>query len=137
MDILPQNRSTIVYVALVVLLVAGLAMGIALFALQARGPIGAAEFVVETGTSVECPVGTGAPVCYRFDVTNAGAGAGPVECLALPAGGGTVVFTASGSDVYRSDGPVAIGDMYSLYTEVRADGGMTAGRPEVACAAAG
>ena len=134
MQVFPQNTSTIWYMALVVLLAAGLAIGIALFALQARGPVGAAEFVVETGSAVDCPAGSGAPVCYRFDVTNAGAGAGELECLVMPIGGGKAVFTASGSEVYRSEGPVTVGDTYPLYTEVRASGGETeVGRPDVAC----
>ena len=134
MQMLPRNSSTIWYMALVVLLAAGLAIGIALFALQARGPVGAAEFVVETGSAVDCPAGSGAPVCYRFDVTNAGAGPGALECTVMPIGGGDAVFTASSTAVYRSEGPVTVGDTYSLYTEVRAAGDEAeVGRPGLAC----
>jgi hypothetical protein len=133
-QLIPQNRSTIGYMALVVLLVAGLAIGVALFTLQARGSVGSADLVVASGEAVDCPSGSGAPVCYRFDVTNAGGGAEPMECLVIPAGGGEAIFTASESDLYRSDGPVAVGDTYSLYTEITAgDGEADVGRPEVAC----
>ena len=45
-QLLPQNRSTIWYMALVVLLVSGLAIGVALFVLQARGPVADPEFTV-------------------------------------------------------------------------------------------
>lgn len=133
---MPQNRSTIGYMALVVLLIAGLAIGAALLVLQTRGSVGSADLLVAPASAVDCPEGSGAPVCYVFDVTNAGGGAEPMECLAIPAGGGRVVFTASESDLYRSDEAVAVGDTYSLYTEVTpADGETEVGRPEVVCRA--
>jgi hypothetical protein len=133
-QLVPQNRSTIGYMALVVLLVAGLAIGVALFVLQTRGSVGSAELVVAAGTPVDCPAGSGAPVCYVFDVTNAGGGAEPMECIVVAAEGGTAVFTASGSELYQSDGPISVGDTYSLYTEVSAGEGSTeVGRPEVVC----
>ena len=136
-QLVPQNRSTIGYMALVVLLVAGLAIGVALFVLQTRGPVGSADLLVAPAAPVDCPRGTGAPVCYVFDVTNAGGGAEPMECLVVPAGGGKAIFTASESDLYQSDGPVAVGDTYSLYAEVTpAEGETEVGRPEVVCRAA-
>ena len=133
-QLVPQNRSTIGYMALVVLLAAGLAIGVALFVLQTRGSVGSADLLVAPAAPVDCPRGTGAPVCYVFDVTNAGGGAEPMECLVVPAGGGKAIFTASGSDLYQSEGPVAVGDTYSLYTEVTpAEGETEVGRPEVVC----
>jgi len=133
-ELLPQNRSTLVYVALVVLLIGGLAMGIALFVLQARGPVADAEFTVAAPQAVDCPSGSGVPVCYRFDVTNTGAGVGAVRCGVVSADAGNAVFTASGSSLYESDGPVAVGDTYSLYVEVEAtDGKNVVERPSVGC----
>jgi hypothetical protein len=133
-QLVPQNRSTIGYMALVVLLVAGLAIGVALFVLQTRGSVGSADLVVAPGTAVDCPDGSGAPVCYVFDVTNAGGGAEPMECIVVAAAGGKATFTASGSELYQSDGPVSVGDTYSLYTEVSpAEGESEVGRPEVLC----
>lgn len=133
-QVLPQNRSTLVYVALVTLLITGLAVGVALFVLQARGPGNDAEFAVAAGEPVDCPTGSGVPVCYRFDVTNSGGGASELECVAVPSDGGTAVFSASGSETYRSDGPVEVGDTYSLYVEAAPTGeGREVGRPEVAC----
>ena len=133
-QLVPQNRSTIGYMALVVLLVAGLAIGVALFVLQTRGSVGSADLVVAPGTAVDCPQGSGAPVCYVFDVTNAGGGGEPMECIAVAAEGGKAIFTASESELYQSDGPVAVGDTYSLYTEVTpAEGETDVGQPEVIC----
>jgi hypothetical protein len=138
MQLMPQNRSTIWYMALVVMLFGGLAAGVALFVLQARGPVADAEFIVAVPQAVDCPTGSGVPVCYRFDVTNAGGGGDAMRCVVAPTGGGTAVFTASGTSEYQSDGPVAVGDTYSLYTEVEAaDGGSVVERPSVGCGTAG
>ena len=134
MELLPQNRSTIGYMALVVLLVAGLAIGLALFAMQARAPLAHADFTVATGEGVECPVGSGVPTCFRFDVTNTGAGAGQLECIVVPTGDGAAVFTASGQDRYLSSGPVPVEATYPLYTEVKpATGETKVEMPAVAC----
>ncbi|MGZ8631385.1 MAG: hypothetical protein ACXWZF_10540 [Actinomycetota bacterium] len=115
------------------LLAAGLAMGIALFVLQTRGPSSDARFMVATPEAVDCPVGSGKPVCYRYDVTNAGSGVAPLRCVIVPPAAGTAVFTATGTTVYDSPGPVAAGDMYSLYTEVEADERAEVERPTVGC----
>ena len=137
-QLLPRERSTVWYVALVTVLGAGLAIGVLLFVLQARGPGADAEFLVAAPQAVDCPSGSGVPVCYRFDVTNTGGGGGAMRCLVSPLGGGSAVFTASGTSVYESDGPVAVGDTYSLYTEVEAgDGGSVVERPTMACESAG
>lgn len=136
MELFPQNRSTIGYLALVVLLAAGLAIGLALFALQARAPLAHAEFTVAAGEGVECPVGSGAPTCFRFDVMNTGAGAGRLECIVAPQGDGdgSAVFTASGEDRYLSAGAVPVEATYPLYTEVTQTAGSTqVEEPAVAC----
>ena len=138
MELAPQNRSTVGYLALVVLLAAGITIGLALFVIQARGPLADAEFSVAAGEGVECPAGSGVPTCFRFDVTNAGAGEGRLECMVVPQKGTSAVFTASGSDRYLSTGLVPVGDTYPMYTEVEPLGGNdTVRSPTVVCAAAG
>jgi hypothetical protein len=129
----PASRSSLVYMALVTLLAAGIAVAFALFVLQTRGPGTDAEFVVADAEAVECPLGSGKPVCYRFDVTNAGSGVAPLRCVIAPPESGTAVFTASGTSVYESDGPVAEGDTYSLYVEVEADDEAEVAQPSLGC----
>jgi hypothetical protein len=123
--------------ALVTVLAAGLAIGVALFVLQTRAPTTDARFEVAAARAVDCPLGTGKPVCYRFDVTNAGPGVAPLRCVVVPPAAGTAVFTASGTTIYDSPGPVAVGDVYSLYTEVEAGEEDTVERPSVGCSAIG
>ena len=136
-QVLPASRSSLVYVALVTLLAAGLAIGVALFVLQTRAPSTDARFEVAAAQAVDCPLGSGKPVCYRFDVTNAGPGVAPLRCVVVPPTSGTAIFTASGTTVYDSPGPVAVGDVFSLYTEVEADEEATVERPSVGCSAVG
>ncbi len=45
----------------------------------------------------ECPVGSGAPACFRFDVTNTGQADGVATCFAMAATGTEAVF-ANGAD---------------------------------------
>lgn len=136
MKTVPASRSSLVYIALVTLLAAGIAIAFALFVLQTRGPGSDAEFVIADPEAVECPLGSGKPVCYRFDVTNAGSGVAPLRCVIAPPPSGTAVFTASGTSVYESDGPVAQGDTYSLYTEVEAGDDAEVAQPTLGCGVA-
>jgi hypothetical protein len=137
-QLLPQNRSTLGYLALVTLLFSGIAIGIMLFFLQAQGGSAtAAEFAVAAPQAVECPADATAPGCYRFDVANTGGGAVPMRCLLTPADDGTAAFLATGTPLYESDGAVAVGDTYALYTEVEPEGGGTVTQsPTLECAAA-
>jgi hypothetical protein len=136
-QLLPQNRSTLGYLALVTLLFGGMAIGVMLFFLQAQG--GSApqvEFAVAAPQAVECPADSTAPGCYRYDVANTGGGAVPMRCLLTPADGSTAAFLATGTAVYESDGAVAVGDTYALYTEVEpAGGGTVTQSPTLECAA--
>ena len=138
MQLLPQNRSTLGYLALVTLLFSGIAIGIMLFFLQAQGGSAtAAEFAVAAPQAVECPADATAPGCYRFDVANTGGGAVPMRCFLTPADGDTAAFLATGTTLYESDGAVAVGDTYALYTEVEPEGGGTVTQsPTLECAAA-
>jgi hypothetical protein len=136
-QLLPQNRSTVGYLALVTLLFGGVAIGVMLFFLQAQG--GSAprvEFAVSAPQAVECPADSSAPGCYRSDVANTGGGSVAMRCLVSPADTGTAVFLATGTTVYESDGAVAVGDTYALYTEVEpAGGGTVTQSPTLECAA--
>jgi hypothetical protein len=124
--------------ALVTLLVAGLAIGVMLFVLQARAPVAQAEFAVSAPQAVDCPADSTAPACYRFDVANTGGGAVAMRCLVSPADDGTAVFLATGTTEYESDGAVAVGDTYALYTEVEPGGGGTLTEsPTVGCGTTG
>jgi len=136
-QLLPQNRSTVGYLALVTLLFGGLAIGVMLFFLQAQGGSSpTVEFAVTAPQAVDCPADSTAPGCYRFDVANTGGGAIPMRCLVSPADTGTAVFLATGTTVYESEGEVAVGDTYALYTEVEpAGGGTVTESPTVECAA--
>ena len=137
-DLVPQNRSTVGYLALVVLLAAGITIGLALFVIQARAPLADAEFSVAAGEGVGCPVGAGVPTCFRFDVANVGAGEGRLECIVVPQDGTSAVFTASGTDRYLSTSVVPVGDTYPMYTEVEPlEGKDTVQKPTVVCGAAG
>ena len=75
------------------------------------------------------------PVCYRFDVTNIGAGAALMRCVVAPKGDATAEFTASGSSVYDSPRPVEPDETYPMYVEV--DAGSTdneiAAAPSMGC----
>jgi hypothetical protein len=57
-----------------------------------------------------------------------------LECLVVPEGNGSAVFTASGEDRYLSAGPVPVEATYPLYTEVKqATGETKVETPAVAC----
>lgn len=136
MQLLPQNRSTVGYLALVTLLFGGVAIGVMLFFLQAQGGSAPqAEFAVSAPQAVDCPADSTAPGCYRFDVANTGGGAVAMRCLVSPSVAGTAVFLATGTTVYESDGAVSVGDTYALYTEVEpAEGSTVTESPTVQCA---
>jgi hypothetical protein len=60
-----------------------------------------------------------------------------MRCLLTPADDGTAAFLATGTPLYESDGAVAVGDTYALYTEVEPEGGGTVTQsPTLECAAA-
>ena len=57
---------------LTALLIVALAVGASLFFLLWRGPSSVGRFETAAPVAVDCPSGTGAPVCYDFDITNVG-----------------------------------------------------------------
>lgn len=118
MRLAPANASTVGYLALVVLLFAGVGVGVMLFLLQARGPVGEAEFMVAPASDADCPTSTDAPACLRYDVTNVGSGPATMSCVVVPMGGDAATFTASGSSTYTSPRPVDPDETYPLYVEV-------------------
>jgi hypothetical protein len=136
MELMPPNRATVWYTGLVTLLGAGIALGVMLFVMQARGGSStAAGFAIEAPQAVDCPTEGRSPTCYRFDVTNTGDGEGPMRCAVSQAENASAVFTASGGTTYESE-PVPPGAMYALYVEVEAADGATAQPPTVGCTAA-
>ena len=134
MKLAPQHGSTVGYLALVVLLFSGVGVGVMLFVFQARGPVAAAEFMVAPPIAVGCPTGTGAPVCYRYDVTNVGGGADSMRCVVVPLGGAAATFTASESSTYQSPRPVEPDQTYPMLVEVDAgDEKEIEGAPSIGC----
>ena len=117
------------------LLMIGLAAAGVLFLLLLGGPSARGRFETATPAAIDCPRGTGAPVCYGVDVTNAGEGAQQVRCEVAP-GPDTAALFANGSDVYISSVPVESGRTIKLYVEVSpSEGSNIVSRPSVSCGA--
>ncbi len=73
--------------ALTVTLFALVMAAVVLSASLIRPPGASATAGVSDLTTVECPAGFHAPVCYHFDLTNAGRGAGSFRCLLVSGDG--------------------------------------------------
>ena len=120
---------------LTALLIMGLAVGAVLFFLLIRGP-SAGRFETAAPAAVECPSGTGAPVCYGIDVTNVGDAARQVRCQVTP-GVDTAALFANGADIYVSAAPIEAGGSIELFVHVSPSQGTTiVSRPSVSCDAA-
>ena len=104
MDTVAPTRSTITYNLLAVLLAVGLTAGAALLFLSTRGPARVAELNVGMAESMECAPGTGAPVCYRYDLVNSGSAEAFVRCELVSGGDTEAVFTATARA--RTKGPM-------------------------------
>ena len=118
--------------ALTALLIVAITAGAVLFFLLLRGPsIG--RFEVGTPVAVDCPSGTGAPVCYEADVANVGEAAQQVRCQVTP-GPDTAALFANGDDVYLSSAPIEAGRSIQLFIEVSpSQGSEIVSRPGVSC----
>ena len=120
---------------LTALLIAGLAFGAVLFFLLVRGPA-VGRFETATPAAIDCPSGTGAPVCYGVDVTNVGDAARQVRCQVTP-GLDTAALFANGSDVYVSAAPIEAQSSIKLFVHVSpSQGSKIVSRPTVSCDAA-
>jgi len=123
------------YNVLVLVLVVFIALGAMLFALT-TGPVRALpDLKVGTSEAVDCPFGSGAPVCFRFPLSNEGRADTAVRCELTPAGDSTAVF-GNGSAEYFSPTEIAAGETWQLYTQVEAGESAVVDEPAVACAPA-
>jgi uncharacterized protein (DUF58 family) len=123
------------YNVLVLVLVAFIALGAMLFALT-TGPVRAIpDLKVGISEAVDCPFGSGAPVCFRFPLSNEGRADTAVRCELTPAGDSTAVF-GNGSAEYFSPTEIAAGETWQLYTQVEAGESAVVDEPSVACAPA-
>ena len=129
MDAAPPIHSGRTYTVLVVLLAGLIALGAMLLVLvTGGGSISSASFEVAVPEAVECPFGSGAPVCYRYNVTNTGDAPSFVRCELTPAGDTTAVF-GNGSTSYES--PIEMGSRRRL-PRVRRDRSRPVGRGHLA-----
>ncbi|MEO8477344.1 MAG: hypothetical protein ABI572_09870 [Actinomycetota bacterium] len=120
---------------LTALLIVAIAAGAVLFFLVVRGP-SFGRFEAATPTAIECPTGTGAPVCYAVDVTNVGDAARQVRCQVTP-GLDTAALFANGDDLYVSAAPIEARSVIKLFIQVSPSAGTKiVSRPSVSCDAA-
>jgi hypothetical protein len=132
METAATMRSNAVYNVLVVVLVAGLAAGVALLFLTTSAPARSADLTLGLPESVDCPFGSGAPVCYRFDLVNSGAAGAFVRCEVIPAGDTTAVF-GNGETTYEGADALDAGEKWHLYVQVEAGADGTVTEPMVGC----
>jgi hypothetical protein len=118
--------------ALTVTLFALVMAAVVLSASLIRPPGASATAGVSDLTTVECPAGFHAPVCYHFDLTNAGRGAGNFRCLLVSATG-TVASFPDGTPEYVTKRAMEPGDSLTVMMKVQAIDGSTIGPPGVVC----
>jgi hypothetical protein len=128
-------RSSPAYNVLVVALIGVIAAGAALLFLSTDSTRAGAQFELGPGAPVDCPFGTGSPVCYRFNMSNTGGAEGYVRCLVMPTGDSSAIF-ANGETAYESPIAVKPGEVYRLYTRVDAGASKEIAEPIVSCAPA-
>lgn len=118
-----------VLTALLIVAVAAFAI---LFFLLWREPT-AGRFETSAPVAVDCPSGTGAPVCYAADVTNVGDAAQQVRCQVTP-GADTAALFGNGEDVYSSPVPLEVGSTITLSIRVSpSEGSTVVSQPTVTC----
>ena len=125
-------RSNAAYNALAVLLAAGLALGAALLFLSTNAAPRVAELGVGQAESVECPFGSGAPVCYRYELVNSGSAGAFVRCEVIPGGDTTAVF-GNGETSYEGVTALEPGENWLLYVQVEAGTTDVVTEPMVGC----
>ncbi len=126
----PEPTSPAYYLAAVALL-AALGIGAALlYVLTVGSPDGGLEVSVGPPEAEDCPVGSGTPVCYRFDVTNVGDAQGTARCIAT-APSGTLATFPNGTST--ADVLLAQGETKQVYVRVQADGTVTVRPPALSC----
>ncbi len=125
-------RSNAAYNALAILLAAGLALGAGLLFLSTNAAPRVAEVGVGQAESIDCPSGSGAPVCYRYEVVNSGTATAFVRCAVIPGGDTTAVF-GNGETSYEGVTGLEPGEDWLLYVEVEAGPTDVVTEPMVDC----
>jgi hypothetical protein len=112
-----------------------LVVGAMLFLVLVRTPAGRAAAGVSEAKAITCPVGSHAPVCYQFVLTNVGAAPGQFGCRAHPADGASAVFDIGASTyVVPVDGPLPVGkDVTLTVLSESLNGSDVVGVPQVGC----
>ena len=114
-----------------VLLGIGLLAGFVLIMLLLFRPPQALTIAVGGQQPTACPAGSGAPACFRFDVTNTGERDGIASCIATPATGTEASFI-NGSRA--ADVPLSAGEVQQVYVKVTpAEGEDTVFAPLLVC----
>jgi hypothetical protein len=121
------------YYVAIALLAVGLLAGASLFLLlAARSQPTRSPIDLSGAQHTACPVGSHAPVCYSFTVTNVGHGPVNATCELIAAAGTSATFD-DGTVVK----PVILleGQMRDLSVRVQADGSDTVSAPTMSCSA--
>jgi hypothetical protein len=126
----PGTRTTATTVLSVVLL-ASVAAAAILIAIQLR-PDAPIRFGWGDAEGTECPLGVGAPACFRFVVTNLGNRPSGVRCVVSASGGAEAAFL-NRSTVYESVVPIEPGGGLELTVKVDPGSGDTAPAPSLSC----
>ena len=134
MDTAAPVRSNTAYNLLAVLLAVGLVAGAALLFLSTNAAPRVAELGVGQAESVDCPFGSGAPVCYRYELVNSGTASTFVSCEVIPSGDTTAVF-GNGETVYEGVDALEAGEDWLLYVRVEAGESDVITEPMVGCGA--
>jgi hypothetical protein len=125
------DRGSATQNVLLVLLVAGLAIGVSLLFLM-QSSRGGARFEVSEPEPFDCPTGASAPVCIRYEVANTGGGEAFMQCELTPFGDSTASFTDDTS-VYLSDRPIPAGATATIYVKVAPGDSDEVREPSVSC----
>jgi hypothetical protein len=126
-----RDQATLVLTALLAI---ALAAGAVLLVLLMRGSSGG-RFEAAAPAAIDCPSGTGTPVCYGVVVTNVGDTAAQMRCEVSP-GPDTAAVFSNGTDAYIGDVPIEAGRRVRLTVEVSpSEGSNVVSRPTVSCEA--
>ena len=132
MDPVRPVHSSLTYNVLVIALVGMIGAGAALLLMTTGSPRAGARFELGTGEAVDCPFGTGSPVCYRFNMTNTGGAEGFARCVVTPAGDSTAIFS-NGEVSYESPVVVKPAEIYRLYARVDPGPSKEIAEPSITC----
>jgi hypothetical protein len=126
----PERTSPAFLTVLVLLIGAVVVAATLVMLLVTRQPSTEIRFEVGQPIGSECPQGTGAPACFRFDVQNMGGGDGVALCTIDPAPGTQAAFEG---DAPTLDLLVPSGQTRVVSVHVNAIGGNSVSAPAVGC----